>query len=87
MSHWNPQRILEHRRWRWLAKHLPARTDAERDTLQNAVTATAQEIDALVYELYGLAPVEIALADTPPHMSRPAKAQREAKPEQQADSI
>ncbi len=25
---WNPQRVLKHRRWRWLVKRLPARTDA-----------------------------------------------------------
>ena len=37
--------------------------DAERGTLQNAVTATDQEIDGLVYELYGLTPEEIALVE------------------------
>ena len=37
--------------------------DAERQTLQNAVTATDQQIDALVYELYGLTPEEIALVE------------------------
>jgi len=31
-----------------------AKTDAERQTLQNAVTTTDQQIDTLVYELYGL---------------------------------
>ncbi|MEI7728790.1 MAG: N-6 DNA methylase [Verrucomicrobiota bacterium] len=40
-----------------------ARTDAERASLQNAVTATDQQIDALVYELYGLTPEEIALVE------------------------
>jgi hypothetical protein len=40
-----------------------ARTDAERQTLQNAVTAADQQIDALVYELYGLTPEEIALVE------------------------
>ena len=40
-----------------------ARTDAEQQTLQNAVTATEQQIDALVYELYGLTPAEIALVE------------------------
>ena len=40
-----------------------AKTDAERQTLQNAVTATDQQIDALVYELYGLTPEEIALVE------------------------
>ena len=38
-------------------------TTAERQTLQNAVTATDQQIDALVYELYGLMPEEIALVE------------------------
>ena len=51
---WNPQRVLQHRRWRWLMKRFPARTEAERATLQNAVTTTDQQIDALVYELYSL---------------------------------
>jgi hypothetical protein len=36
-----------------------ARSDADRATLQNAVTATDRQIDALVYELYGLTPDEI----------------------------
>jgi acetolactate synthase small subunit len=40
-----------------------AKADAERQTLQNAVTATDQQIDALVYELYGLTPEEIALVE------------------------
>jgi hypothetical protein len=40
-----------------------AKTDAERQTLQNAVTATDQQVDALVYELYGLTPEEIALVE------------------------
>jgi hypothetical protein len=43
-----------------------AKTDAERQTLQNAVTATDQHIDALVYELYGLTPEEIALVKGQP---------------------
>ena len=37
--------------------------DAEKATLQNAVTATDQQIDQLVYELYELTPDEIALAE------------------------
>ena len=41
-----------------------AKSDAERETLQNAVTATDQQIDALVYELYGLTPAEIALVES-----------------------
>ena len=40
-----------------------AKTDSERQTLQNAVTATDQQIDALVYELYGLTEEEIALVE------------------------
>jgi hypothetical protein len=38
-------------------------TEGERRTLQNAVTATDRQIDALVYELYGLTPEEIALVE------------------------
>jgi len=60
---WNPQRVLQHRRWRWLVKRLPANSDAERQTMQNAVTATDQQIDALVYELYGLTADEIRLVE------------------------
>ena len=40
-----------------------APTDAARQTLQNAVTATDQQIDALVYELYGLTSDEIKLVE------------------------
>ena len=40
-----------------------ATADAERQTLQNAVTATDQRIDALVYKLYGLTPEETALVE------------------------
>jgi type I restriction-modification system DNA methylase subunit len=40
-----------------------ARSDSEKATLQNAVTATDQQIDALVYELYGLTPAEIKLVE------------------------
>ena len=40
-----------------------ATADAERQTLQNAVTASDQQIDTLVYELYGLTPEEVALVD------------------------
>jgi hypothetical protein len=40
-----------------------ARTEAERAALQNAVTATDQQIDALVYELYGLTEDEIKLVE------------------------
>ncbi len=40
-----------------------ATSEAEKATLQNAVTATDQAIDALVYDLYGLTPEEIALVE------------------------
>ncbi|MEQ1850877.1 MAG: N-6 DNA methylase [Chthoniobacteraceae bacterium] len=40
-----------------------AKTQAEKATLQNAVTATDRQIDQLVYELYGLTPEEIALVE------------------------
>ncbi len=40
-----------------------AKTDSERQTLQNAVTATDQQIDALVYELYGLSDQEKAMVE------------------------
>jgi Xaa-Pro aminopeptidase len=43
-----------------------AKSDAERKTLQNAVTATDQQIDALVYELYGLTEDEIKLVEGTP---------------------
>ena len=43
-----------------------AKNDAERAALQNAVTKTDQAIDALVYELYGLTPEEIALVEGTP---------------------
>ena len=36
---------------------------AEKAVLQNAVTATDQQIDQLVYELYNLTPEEIALVE------------------------
>ena len=40
-----------------------ATTYAEKAVLQNAVTATDQQIDQLVYELYNLTPEEIALVE------------------------
>lgn len=40
-----------------------AKSDHERQTLQNAVTATDQQIDALVYELYGLTEDEIKIVE------------------------
>ena len=41
-----------------------AKNEAERATLQNAVTATDQQIDALVYELYGLTAEEIRIVES-----------------------
>jgi hypothetical protein len=43
-----------------------ARSEQERQTLQNAVTATNQQIDALVYELFGLTEKEIKLVEGNP---------------------
>jgi len=40
-----------------------ATSDSERAVLQNAVTATDQQIDALVYDLYGLTEDEIKLVE------------------------
>jgi hypothetical protein len=40
-----------------------ARSESERQTLRNAVTAADQQIDALVYELYGLTEAEIKLVE------------------------
>jgi hypothetical protein len=40
-----------------------ATSDSEKSVLQNAVTATDQEIDKLVYELYNLTREEIALVE------------------------
>ena len=42
-----------------------APSDSARTTLQNAVTATDQQIDALVYDLYGLTEEEIQLVEGP----------------------
>ena len=40
-----------------------APSDSEKAVLQNAVAATDQQIDALVYELYGLTEGEIKLVE------------------------
>ncbi len=40
-----------------------ATLEREHAALQNAVTATDQQIDALVYDLYGLTPEEIQLVE------------------------
>jgi hypothetical protein len=42
-------------KWKsWPSLEHAARTEVERAAPQNAITATDQQIDALVYELYGL---------------------------------
>ena len=53
--------------------------------MQNAVTAADQEIDMLVYDLYGLTEKEIKLVEDSQIES--PKAQREAKPEKQTELI
>ena len=40
-----------------------ATSDSEKAVLQNAVTATDQQIDTLVYDLYDLTPEEIQLVE------------------------
>ena len=40
-----------------------ATAESEKAVLQNAVTATDQQIDQLVYELYGFTPEEIKLVE------------------------
>ena len=40
-----------------------AKTDTERNALQNAIRKTDRDIDQLVYQLYGLTPEEIALVE------------------------
>ena len=48
----------------WFLPQLRAATsDSAKAILQNAVTATDQQIDALGYELYGLTLEEIALVE------------------------
>ena len=41
-----------------------AKSDSEKAVLHNAVTATDQQIDALVYELYGLTEEERHLVES-----------------------
>ena len=62
-----------------------ATAERERATLQNAVTAADQEIDMLVYDLYGLTEKEIKLVEDSQIES--PKAQRKAKPEKQTELI
>jgi hypothetical protein len=55
--------MLAHKVAALVPKLRQAKSEQERQTLQNAVTATDRQIDALVYELYGLTPEEIALVE------------------------
>jgi hypothetical protein len=60
---WNPQRVLKHRRWRLLLKLFPAHSESKRATLQGAFPITDRQVDALVYDLYGLTADEIKLVE------------------------
>jgi hypothetical protein len=51
-----------------------AKADAEKTTLQNALTKTDREIDQLVYQLYGLTPEEIALVEGAGNPAAPVEA-------------
>jgi len=68
-----------------------AKSESERKTLQNAVTATDQQIDELVYELYGLTAKERKILEDSTSIinlpSRFAKQKREAKWEKQQELI
>jgi hypothetical protein len=55
---------LVNRRLALTPKLRAATSDSEKATLQNAVTATDQQIDQLVYELYGLTEDEIELVES-----------------------
>jgi hypothetical protein len=46
-----------------MSKLRQSRTGGEKQTLQNALTATEQQIDALVYEVYGLTEKKIKLVE------------------------
>jgi hypothetical protein len=66
-----------------------AKSESARKTLQNAVTATDQQIDDLVYDLYSLTAKERKLVkdSTPDSSIRSAKAKRETKPEKQIEML
>ena len=55
--------LLVNRRHALTPRLRAAGADAEKATLQNAVTATDRQIDALVYDLYALTPEEIQLVE------------------------
>jgi hypothetical protein len=59
--------------------------DSEKAVLQNAITAADQQIDALVYELYGLTEAEIKLVED--SQIEPPKVERKTRQEQQAALI
>jgi hypothetical protein len=65
-----------------------AKSEPERKTLQNAVTATDQRIDELVYDLYGLTAKEREIVEASQPAAAPsarvAKARAAAKPESQS---
>ena len=46
-----------------MSKLRAATSESEKTTLQNAVSATDQQIDQLAYDLYGLTPEEIQLVE------------------------
>jgi adenine-specific DNA-methyltransferase len=62
-TRYNQLVLLVDRMLAFMPKVRAARTEDERATLQNAVTATDRQIDALVYELYGLTEEEIRLVE------------------------
>jgi hypothetical protein len=62
-----------------------ARNESERQTLQNAVTAVDQQIDATVEVLYGLTKDESQLVED--SQIEAPKAQQKTKPAKQSDLI
>jgi hypothetical protein len=48
------------------------KTNHERKVLERQIAATDAEIDALVYELYGLTQEEIALVEATDHHRKPS---------------
>jgi len=68
-----------------------ARSEAERKTLQNAVTATDQQIDELVYDLYGLTEKERELVEASQPSAAPstraAKAKSDARAAKQIEML
>jgi hypothetical protein len=55
-----------------LHKDLPkAKTPHEQESLQRTIAATDKQIDALVYELYGLTEEEVRMVDVRNASTRP----------------